>query len=175
MDERKMTLKQLMDAIQAIDAILPGIKKHFKLAYKLSQAKRRLSPDVNDYQKAREEIIKSKGVPVVRCSSQEQLSGEGIALVQENGPGFIYDIDESIFDEFKATHPSVVEMDRGFFRFINSDDRKEVQKAIDELLSTEVDLVPPIPLSLFDGVEVDGLGGHIERLGDLLIDDTEQA
>lgn len=168
----KMKLRTLIDALSAIDRLLPQIKKNYQLAYKLGRIKSRMEGDVEEFYKTRTELIKENGKPMARFASRSEVIA-GAELVQQEGDDLIYDVDPSQFDAIKKKYPKIREISRDYYKIPDQESQQKVTDAINLLLDTEVDTVPPVKLSMFDGVEADGLGEIIQKLGVLVLDDED--
>ena len=162
-----MKLGQAIRASESAGILIAGIKNNARLAYRLGRIQDKLTAPIKGMQKAYTELLKQFGTQVVDFTSPEPIDGlVATQLPTDEIKTYTYQCEVAKFE----TLEDVTEITRDRYTFTN--EKKELFDAELELLSDEpVEMDITIQLSMFDGVEIEGLGQAIIGLGDIVVDE----
>lgn len=161
-----LTVEQVVSIDKAIAQLQGAIKSNYRLAFRLAKVQQRIKADVDNFQKTREKLIQDLGTQQVtfRCSPEDLPEG-AVANGYEKQYTLPVPAFEAVTDKSKLE-----ELNRDTYKF-TSDGQKQFNDTITAIAAESACEVTPLPISLFEGVEHEGLGSLINALAPILTDE----
>jgi hypothetical protein len=163
-----MKQSAVLDIVKAITEMLPQLEDHYSLCRKLSSVYQKLLPEAQGFDKDREKINVKFGIPITVFTSTEELPSMDLAKPKKEGEPFTYQIDTDKFDLVKGCD-GVKEIRHDQYR-IPAENIVLYNEAVEQLLSTDIEVTDRIKGALFDGVKMPKFGAYIAMLNEIIED-----